>query len=396
MKIKKLVAIGIVAAMAVSLVACGGTKITEMSLESEMTISKGSDYQLEVTYKTAKEVDEAKIAELASKYELEWTSSDETVAFVDQTGLVTAVDVGEADISVAVKGKELSATCKVTVDNPVTGINVTKQLNLTVEGESKKINASVNPKDATGYEIQYESSDEKIATVDKNGNVTPVAEGECVIKTTAVAATAEDKVVDTKAEESASSAASEVIDLTKDEKSADKTVLASGETKVTVKAKEEVKAKDGELINAEKATTDKKSTSDKKTTSASGTKSNGTSASASNGSANAVGSASSSSTATVNPTPAPVAPTPAPAPVQPDPTPAPAPVQPDPAPAPDPQPEQPAPAPEPDPAPAPDPEPEYPTGDRFNEASDRDNYIIEGGGTSEGDGGEATQAPGWD
>ena len=381
------------AAMAVSLVACGGTKITEMSLEPELTISKGGDYQLEVTYKTAKEVDEAKIAEMAAKYELEWASSDETVAFVDQTGLVTAVDVGEADISVAVKGKELSATCKVTVDNPVTGINVPKQLNLTAGDEKKKIEASVNPKDAARYELQYESSDEKVATVDKNGNVTPVAEGECVIKTTAVATTAEDNAADVMEKDSASSAASEVIDLTKEEKAEDKKVLASGETKITVKAKEEVKAKDGVLINAEKATTDKKNSSDKTSTSASSTKSNNTTASATSNSSNTTSNGTSSSggaTASVTPAtpaPAPAAPTPVPAPAQPDPTPVPAPVEPDPAPAPDPQPE-----PE-QPAPDPDPEPEYPTGDRFNNASDRDNTIIEGGGISEGNGGDAEPMP---
>ena len=38
MKLKKIVAMGIVAAMAVSLVACGGTKITEMSVEPEVTL----------------------------------------------------------------------------------------------------------------------------------------------------------------------------------------------------------------------------------------------------------------------------------------------------------------------------------------------------------------------
>ena len=118
MKLKKVLAIGLVAAMAVSLVACGGTKITEMSVEPEVTLKKGTDYQMEVTYGASKEVDEAKLAEAASKFELEWTSSDEGVAFVDQNGLVTAIDVGEAEITVSAKDKGLSATCKVTVNTP--------------------------------------------------------------------------------------------------------------------------------------------------------------------------------------------------------------------------------------------------------------------------------------
>ena len=372
MKLKKVIAIGLVAAMAASLVACGGTKITEMSVEPEVTLKKGTDYQMEVTYGASKEVNEAKLAEAASKFELEWTSSDEGVAFVDQNGLVTAIDVGEADITVSVKDKELSATCKVTVNNPVNGINVTKKMEFTVGDEGKKIDATVNPKDAVGYEIQYASSDEKIATVDKNGKVTPVAKGECVINTTAVATTVEGKAADKVSGEKAASAAESKTTESKDN------VLASGETKVVVKDKET----DAELIKAEKA--DNKTTNGKTSNSSASTsnKNNGTavsSASSNSNSGSSNGSSGSSAPAASNLTPTPVQPTPAPA----APTPAPAPVE-TPAPAP-----APAPDPVPDPAPAPAPEPEYPTGDRFNNASDRDNTIIEGGGISEGNmGGE--------
>lgn len=382
MKLKKVIAIGLVAAMAVSLVACGGTKITEMSIEPEVTIKKGTDYQMEVTYSASKEVDEAKLAEATSKFELEWTSSDESIAFVDQNGLVTAIDVGEADITVSVKDKELSATCKVTVNNPVNGINVTKKMELTVGDEGKKIDATVNPKDAAGYEIQYASSDEKVATVDKNGKVTPVAKGECVINTTAVATTVDGKAEDKAIESEATSVAE---DKTTESKNS---VLAAGETKVVVKDKES----DAELITAEKAN-DKSAKTPGSNASASA-KNNGTTASSANSSTNVSGTNSSSSNSnsgsssgssnnsaptTTNPTPAPVQATPAPV----APTPAPAPVE-TPAPAPDPV---------PDPAPAPDPEPEYPSGDQFNNASDRDNTIIEGGGISEGNGGDAEPMP---
>lgn len=44
-----------------------------------------------------------------------WSSSDETVATVDENGNVTAVGVGTATISVADKGDRLSARCVVTV-----------------------------------------------------------------------------------------------------------------------------------------------------------------------------------------------------------------------------------------------------------------------------------------
>ena len=55
------------------------------------------------------------LAKAASKLTVEWTSSDESVATVDATGMVVAVSAGEADITASVTDSEMSAVCKVTV-----------------------------------------------------------------------------------------------------------------------------------------------------------------------------------------------------------------------------------------------------------------------------------------
>ena len=369
---KKILSVILSAAMAVSLVACGGAKITEMSVEPEVTLEKGGEYQLEAIFKASKELDEAKMAEATAALELEFVSSNEEVATVDEGGLVTAVDVGEAEITVSVKDQELSATCKVTVENPVKDIEVPEELECTVGDEAKKIEAKVIPEDAVDYEIQYESSDEKIATVDEDGNVTPVAEGECIIKTTAVVPTVVGEADNDNAAES------EAVDPAPAEKNIveETEILATGETKIIVKAQEK---KTG-LVNAEKA-------ADKNVKNDGGAKST-----AANNTA--------ATTTTTNTSAAPVAPvaTPTPAapaaPVNPAPVPAPAPVNPAPAPAPDPDPEVPAPAPE-----APAPEPEQPSdgmvsGDGAGVGKDGD-LIIEGGGISEDDGADAVPAPDW-
>ena len=65
MKLKKALAIGMVAALAVSLVACGGTKITELTLDSEKTLNKGDTYQFAISYKAQNETDIEKINEAA-------------------------------------------------------------------------------------------------------------------------------------------------------------------------------------------------------------------------------------------------------------------------------------------------------------------------------------------
>lgn len=379
---KKILSVILSAAMAVSLVACGGTKITEMSVEPEVTLEKGGEYQLEAIFKASKELDEAKMAEATAALELEFVSSNEEVATVDENGLVTAVDVGEAEIAVSVKDQELSTTCKVTVENPVKDIEVPDELEFTVGDEAKKIEAKVIPEDAVGYEIQYESSDEKIATVDEDGNVTPVAEGECIIKTTAVApAVVGEAENDEAAESKVASEASEsevaesetVEPAPAGENIAEEAeILATGETKVIVKAQE----KKSELVNAEKAT-------DKNVKNDGGAKST-----AANNTA--------ATTTTKNTSVAPAAPVATPAPAAPV-----APVNPAPAPAPAPDP-APAPAPAPDPvpeAPAPAPEPEQPSGgmvsgDGAGVGKDGD-LIIEGGGISEGSAGEAGPAPDW-
>jgi hypothetical protein len=58
----------------------------------------------------------------AGEETITWASSDSAVATVDENGLVTAVDVGEAEITAEVKGETL--TCKVTVKAPVEGEKV--------------------------------------------------------------------------------------------------------------------------------------------------------------------------------------------------------------------------------------------------------------------------------
>ena len=366
---KKLIAVALAAAVAVSLVACGKVSIDTVGLPESQVLNKGDAIQLMPEYGSEKTEDAEKIAKASEKLTLEWSSSDESVASVDATGLVTAVAAGEADITAKIADTEISATCTVKVEVPVDAVTAPENLEFTEGDEGKSLDAKITPEDATNVMLKYESSDEAVATVDENGVVTPVAAGECVIKTSVVSASdanaeAEDKavVVDAATEENADEAqaavtsedASQVDAASEDavltgeaQDKPDEDVLASAETKVTVKAAE---------VKAE-ATTNKTST---------------------------IKGAASSSTSHAQPAPSQSGTTSTPsqattAPSQSESTPAP-----NPAPAPAPEP---APAPVPDPEPAPAPEP--PTTGRAD-----DNEIIEGGGSWEGDMGESTQAPG--
>lgn len=186
-------------AMAVSLVGCG-VDITSVGLPTDIVLEKGETQQLNIEYGTDDKAEQEKIAEAASKLNLTWSSSDEEVATVDETGLVTAVGSGEADITVSVADANISSTTHIKVVILPTGVEAPETLSLELNGEATKaLGAKMTPEDATDVKLAYLSSDESVATVDESGNVTAVGVGECTITTTIVAdttATAEDAGVD--------------------------------------------------------------------------------------------------------------------------------------------------------------------------------------------------------
>ena len=175
------------AAMALSLVGCG-VDINSIGLPPNVVMEKGETQQLEIEYGTDDKVEQEKIAEAASKLTIEWTSSDEEVVTVNATGLITAVGAGEADVTASAKDVNISSTTHVKVVITPTGVEAPEALELVTNGEnSKNLDAKIVPEDATEVKLAYTSSDESVATVDENGLVTAVADGECTITTYVVA-----------------------------------------------------------------------------------------------------------------------------------------------------------------------------------------------------------------
>ena len=184
--------------MAVALAGCG-VKITNIAVPDAVTVEKGETVVLPVNFGTddapavtpetaatgeSAETDE-KLAKAASKLTVEWTSSDESVATVDATGMVVAVSAGEADITASVTDSEMSAVCKVTVKVAAKDITVPDNLDVKLnDGNETTVEATVSPADATDVKVSYASTDEAVATVDKDGRVQVLQPGECDITTT--------------------------------------------------------------------------------------------------------------------------------------------------------------------------------------------------------------------
>ena len=193
------------AAMALSLVGCG-VKITNIAVPDAVTVEKGEAVVLPVAFGTddapavtpetaatgESAATDEKVAKAAEKLTLEWTSSDESVATVDETGTVTAVAAGEANVTASVKDADIAASTHIKVVVTPTGVAAPESIDLVTNGENTKdLDAKLVPADATDVKLAYESSDESVATVDETGKVTAVANGECTI-TTYVTAKTED------------------------------------------------------------------------------------------------------------------------------------------------------------------------------------------------------------
>lgn len=107
-------------------------------------------------------------------------SSDNTdVAEIDDEGNITAKNPGEAKILVTADGEyQLEKEVTLTVRQPVTGVFMPKT-NVTVYMGStgELLEYRILPDNATNQNIKWESKDDKIAAVDKNGHVKPVALG---------------------------------------------------------------------------------------------------------------------------------------------------------------------------------------------------------------------------
>ena len=150
----------------------------------------------------------------AEGVELAWTSSDDKIATVDKDGNVKAVAEGTATLTVtATQGSgdgavTKTATVDVTVikdggtdpepEKPVlTGVTASVEKAELKVGETTKATATIMPEGAEGVELAWTSSDDKIATVDKDGNVKAVAEGKATLTVTATQGSGDSAVTKT-------------------------------------------------------------------------------------------------------------------------------------------------------------------------------------------------------
>ena len=142
---------------------------------SSITLNEGQEQNLTATFNPDNAADKT----------LKWTSSDENVAKVDETGKVTAISKGTATIkATATDGSGKYASCFVTVKRLVSSIQLNKTSLTLYGGETETIIATVTPSDASNTRIDWTSSNRKVAVV-SDGVIDGMAIGTTIITASA-------------------------------------------------------------------------------------------------------------------------------------------------------------------------------------------------------------------
>ena len=147
--------------------------------EQSIILEEEENYQLIATV----------LPENAENKNISWESSDDSVATVDENGLVTAIATGTATITVTTEDNEFTATCEVTVTEKtiaVSSVSLNENEITLDKEETYQLIATVLPENASNKNVSWESSDDSVAIVDENGLVTAIAAGAATITVTTI------------------------------------------------------------------------------------------------------------------------------------------------------------------------------------------------------------------
>ena len=150
-------------------------KITDIKLDKyEMELEVGDN---DIAYVTM-------LPETAKDKREIWSSSDESVAIVDNEGYVTAMGEGKCIITVKSTANPdvyEEIVVRVTDSNKITSIELSKtEITITVGGHDIAY-VTMYPETAQDKSEIWSSSDESIAIVDSEGYITGIGVGECII-----------------------------------------------------------------------------------------------------------------------------------------------------------------------------------------------------------------------
>ncbi len=143
--------------------------VINISISGDDTCEEGKTIQLSTTTNSLETVN--------------WKSSDETVATVSQSGLVTTLKEGSVTITATVEG--VSDTKTITVTKKEYTLSISGDSSVEIE-KTLQLNAVTESSDT----VTWSSSDETVLTIDSKGLITAVAIGEATVTATCGSLTA--------------------------------------------------------------------------------------------------------------------------------------------------------------------------------------------------------------
>ena len=147
--------------------------ITKLTITAESkTISVGADMQLDVNYEPYN----------ATLQQVTWSSDNEKFVTVDEYGIVTGIKRGAANIkATAADGSGKSATFRVNVEQGPESVTASSEYVTVNVGATQKLTATVLPSNVNNKNVTWTSSDDRVATVAKNGSVKGISVGTCTL-----------------------------------------------------------------------------------------------------------------------------------------------------------------------------------------------------------------------
>lgn len=164
------------------LTACGIT-VTAVHLPDSVQVNVGATAETAATYETAQDADPAAQQAAADKIDWSWTVGDDSIATVDDNGIITGIKGGDTIVVVSSADGKMTAKCPVTVSQPLMAIRM-DDIDLQTNGQSSAtVNYTLVPADTTEDNVTLSVDDESIARLDGN-RIIAVNNGETKITAT--------------------------------------------------------------------------------------------------------------------------------------------------------------------------------------------------------------------
>ncbi len=150
-------------------------KATQVTLDKqEVTLNRGASIRLVLS-----------VTPSAFTDQVTWKCANTDIATITEDGTLCANAVGTTTVKVIVG--DVSASCKVTVVQPVSSVYISGSSRISMEGgTSSQLTVNVYPDTAFNKAVKWESSDESIVSVSQTGEIKALKKGSARIRVTAL------------------------------------------------------------------------------------------------------------------------------------------------------------------------------------------------------------------